>query len=327
MFAYSLSSEDIAIPPSAEWRWDQQLQEYGVRKAKESLSVRHVQEIRRVLAGVERELSAVGLACSAARFGDRQLEHLLNGPWRPATETQSGLASATRKYNVCLLNGFLKAHGNLIVEQRKLVFPRRPVRQLIALSEDQARRLLSVSEERGIVTHSLVALEMLMGLRRSEVLRTVLAYLGESKLEVHGKARAGYKIRWLPWHDEVRRILPELLEYRRQAVEGATRDAGYLFGRRVGSEVRVWSKAHVDRRIIGPAFEAAGIRAPGNLNHALRRTFGKTLWNNGVPLPKVAALMGHEDVRTTQRYLALDDEDMAGAMQVLNRVLPARRNA
>jgi site-specific recombinase XerD len=76
---------------------------------------------------------------------------------------------------------------------------------------------------------------------------------------------------------------------------------------------------------MAPVFRDAGVSAPGNLNHALRSTFGKTLWRNGVPIEKVSELMGHEDTRTTPRYLALSQDDMADAMRVLNRVLPARQ--
>lgn len=259
------------------------------------------------------------------RFGDAELTYLLEGPWRPASETASGLSSTTRKYNVCLLNGFLKHHGNLTVERRALVFPRRPVVRLVALTEDEARRLLDVAETRGIVAHSFIAFELLMGLRRSEVLRLRLADLGATVLEVRGKGRQEFKRRWIPWHDEVRRLLPELLAHRAQSLAGYRGpDAGHLFCRWDGGGLRVWSKAWVDRALVRPIFESAGIRAPGNLNHALRRTFGKTLWRNGVPIEKIAELLGHEDTRTTRRYLALDQQDMADAMDVLNRVLPAK---
>jgi integrase len=73
---------------------------------------------------------------------------------------------------------------------------------------------------------------MLEGPRRSEVLRTRLPFLGETQLEVHGKGGAGPKIRWIPWHDEVRRILPELLAYRADVIAGHVgADPGFLFAR------------------------------------------------------------------------------------------------
>jgi integrase len=323
----SLPSIQEVVTPNPTWRWKNQGREYVAKRERESLARRTLLEIRRVIDEAGDELERGGLACSVSRFGDAQLDYLLEVAWRPTTETQTGLASATRKYYINFLNGFLKANGNLTIERRRLSFPRHPVRRLVALSENEARRLLDAAETRGILAHSIVALELLMGLRRSEVLRLRLPWLGESSLEVHGKGRGGSKQRWIPWHDEVRRILPELLVYRQQAITGHVGpDPGFLFAHKAGDDtLRVWSKAWVDLRIMAPVFEAAGIVAPGNLNHALRRTFGKTLWRNGVPIEKVAELMGHEDTKTTRRYLVLDQDDMRDAMAVLNRVLPARR--
>ncbi|MGH9918102.1 MAG: tyrosine-type recombinase/integrase [Nitrososphaerales archaeon] len=329
MFEPAATLEASAIP-RAEWRWQQEQREYVEKRARESLSKRHVQEIDRVLSQVIDRLSDAGFACQPSRFGERELDHLLNGPWRPATESEPGLSSQSRKYNVCLLNGFLKSIGNLTVENRRLRFPHAPVRPIQALTEDEARRLLVVAAPRGIVCHSIVALELLMGLRRSEVLRVRLVDIGDGVLTVHGKGREGGKKRWLPFHDEVRRILPELVAHRQQIVSGFRGpDPGYLFVHRVGDgqskpySIRVWSKAYVDRQFVIPAFEQARVRKAANLNHALRRTCGRTAWVHGVPIEKISYMLGHEDTRTTRRYLALNLEDVRSVIAVLNEVFPS----
>jgi len=333
MLSSPAPTEALAIP-RPEWRWQLEQREYVEKRARESLSRRHVQEIDRVLTQVIDRLAEVGLECQPSRFGERELEHLLNGPWRPATESEPGLSSQSRKYNVCLLNGFLKSLGNLTVENRRLRFPHAPVRPIEALTEDEARRLLIVAASRGIVCHAIVALELLMGLRRSEVLRLRLIDIGEGTLAVHGKGREGGKKRWLPFHYEVRRILPELVAHRHQVVSGFRGpDPGYLFvhrcvdGRWKPHGIRVWSKAYVDRRIVIPAFEEAGVRKASNLNHALRRTCGRTAWAHGVPIEKISYMLGHEDTRTTRRYLALNLEDMRSVISVLNEVFPAAKEA
>ena len=174
----------------------------------------------RVLRKTGRELDQAGLACLPAKFGDAQLDFLLNGPWRPATEYQTGLAPVTRRYLVCIVNGFLKESGNLTVERRRLRFPRSGVRPLLALTPEEAARLLDVAATFGIVTHAVVAFELLMGLRRSEVRRLTVGDFGEQFLRVRGKGRAGGKIRIVPYHPEILRILPSLLEHRRQKVQG-----------------------------------------------------------------------------------------------------------
>ena len=325
MFEPAAPSEVVPLPSLARG-WGEQAERYVEKRSQESLSAHHVQELRRVLRKTGRELDQAGLACLPAKFGDAQLDFLLNGPWRPATECQTGLAPVTRRYLVCIVNGFLKESGNLIVERRRLRFGRSGVRPLLALTPEEAARLLDVAATFGIVTHAVVAFELLMGLRRSEVRRLTVGDLGEQFLRVRGKGRAGGKVRIVPYHPEILRILPSLLEHRRQEVQGYRGpDAGYLFARRCGNELKVWSRSWLDERIMGPAFEAASVRRAWNLHHALRRTCGRTLWKNGVPIETVSKILGHADVRVTTRYLAIDQDDMAQAMEVLGRVLPGAR--
>jgi integrase len=288
-------------------------------------------EIRRVLAEAADLLEAQGHTCDPARFEDTQLDCLLTGGWRPATAEETGLAPRMRAYNVCLLNGFLKAHGNLAVENRHLHFPSGGVRRRDYLKPEQGARLLSVAETHGIQAHAVVAFEMLMGLRRCEVLRIRVGDIDferhPEELRVHGslKGQAGEKLRLVPWHDEVRRIAPEFLAHRALEAKGYRGpDSGFAFVHRTSKSLRVWSKSYVDRSWMGPAFEAAGIKRPDGLNHVLRRTFGRTLWDYDVPIEKIAYLMGHEDVRETRKYLGINEEDARESMRVLNRVFPAR---
>ena len=323
MFEPAAPSEVVPLPDAARV-WKEQVERYVEKRKREGLSARHIREIRRVLAQVGSELEANGIACHPSRFGDEQLDCLLNGRWRSASQSTPGLSPRTRSYNVCLLNGFVKEHGNLAIEKRRLRFHESPVRPRRALEPDQARRLLEAASRRGIVTHAFVAFEMLMGLRRCEVLRITLQDLETDALRVHGKGRGGGKTRWVPYHSEVQRILPDLLAHRAQLVEGHDgEDPGWVFvhtGR--SGELRSWGPTYVDDRIMSPVFEEAGVRAAWYLNHALRRTFGRTLWSKGVPLEVVSDLLGHRDTKTTIRYLALRRDDMVSAMRVLDRALP-----
>ena len=327
MFEPAALSEVVPLPEAARG-WKEQVERYVEKRSRESLSSRHLRETRRVLTRTGELLEGEGLLCHPSRFGDQHLDFLLNGPWHPPSETAGGLSPRTRLYNVCVLNGFLKEHGNLLVERRRLRFPESPVRPRKALDPDQAQRLLEAASRRGIVPHAFVAFEMLMGLRRSEVLRISLADLGDEALKVHGKGRAGGKTRWVPYHSEVRRILPDLLAHRAEVMEGFRGgDPGRLFVHRTKSgTVRTWGLWYVDERLMRPVFEDAGIRMPWNLNHALRRTFGRTLWTKGVPLEVISDLLGHQDTKTTIRYLALRNDDMVSAMRVLDQALPPLRS-
>lgn len=45
-------------------------------------------------------------------------------------------------------------------------------------------------------------------------------------------------------------------------------------------------------------------------SHTLRHTFGKNLVDAGVPLDRVAQLLGHESVDTTRIYIAPSEQDL-----------------
>jgi len=54
--------------------------------------------------------------------------------------------------------------------------------------------------------------------------------------------------------------------------------------------------------------------------HDLRRTFATRLHNRGIPLYHIMLLLGHSDLKTTQRYIGLEnEEDLTYAVKVLER--------
>jgi len=56
--------------------------------------------------------------------------------------------------------------------------------------------------------------------------------------------------------------------------------------------------------------------------HDLRATFITQMLNNGVPLAKVMAIVGHSSLKTTQGYLRLCGKDVEGATEGLGVVVP-----
>lgn len=56
--------------------------------------------------------------------------------------------------------------------------------------------------------------------------------------------------------------------------------------------------------------------------HDLRATFITQMLNNGVPLSKVMAIVGHSSLKTTQGYLRLSGKDIEGATEDLNIQVP-----
>jgi len=56
--------------------------------------------------------------------------------------------------------------------------------------------------------------------------------------------------------------------------------------------------------------------------HDLRATFITQMLNNGVPLSKVMAIVGHSSLKTTQGYLRLSGKDIEGATESLGVEVP-----
>ncbi len=63
--------------------------------------------------------------------------------------------------------------------------------------------------------------------------------------------------------------------------------------------------------LLGRLGRAAGVKPMGA--HRFRRTFAIESLRAGMPLPQLAALMGHEGLAVLQRYLRLVDEDLRAA--------------
>jgi integrase len=143
------------------------------------------------------------------------------------------------------------------------------------------------------------------GLRISEAcglrVEDVSTRKGRTVLTVYGK---GAKERLVPLPPEAGAML--------RAYMGSNDLDEWLFPGRGGplgpAAVRV-----VTRRI------AEDIGVPGLCPHRLRHTFGTDHLRAGADLVKVARLMGHESIKTTERYLHPTTEDLAGAQDRLER--------
>src|SRR5262249_29275262 len=54
--------------------------------------------------------------------------------------------------------------------------------------------------------------------------------------------------------------------------------------------------------------------------HDLRHTFGTRAADAGVPLTAIASVMGHSDIRTTDRYAHATDDGRRGAVEAVEKV-------
>ena len=70
-------------------------------------------------------------------------------------------------------------------------------------------------------------------------------------------------------------------------------------------------------KVLRAAVERAGLAAKGISWHSFRRTFITRLHKNGVGIYTISKIVGHLDVRTTQKYIELDEDQIEGAIEAL----------
>ena len=71
--------------------------------------------------------------------------------------------------------------------------------------------------------------------------------------------------------------------------------------RRAPKPIWPWSRATGHRRIVA-VMQSAGISGPQACPKGLRHAFGIAAVSAGVPLPTIAAILGHADITTTAIY-------------------------
>ena len=176
------------------------------------------------------------------------------------------------------------------------------------LTHEECDLLLSGAENEGVYK-SMLLLALRTGLRFGELIAldwrdvdwnkgqlTIRRSIVDGKLQNSTK---GNKIRYIPLTKEV----SEMLTMRKKM-------DGYVFNRD-GEPIIYSSSCNVLVRVC----KRAGMRNIGW--HVCRHTFASHLAQNGIPLQSIQKLMGHSDIRTTQRYSHLSSSNLKDAVATL----------
>jgi len=187
-------------------------------------------------------------------------------------------------------------------ERVKMRLPAASVEGLL----DALNRLFSVIPRkgvRGLRDRAIIALMALHGLRRVEIVRLSLSDLSESdgviSLRVWGK---GDKFRVIPLRKDTSELLKRYLSaLKRSGIEPVPDAFGIpLFvslRKRKGQRLN-WRQVN---NIVDNALQRAGLKRYDISCHALRHIFA-TLAAREVPLPDLAAYLGHSSLATTSVY-------------------------
>lgn len=224
---------------------------------------------------------------------------------------------STQKDYLIALKRMCENEHNYVFSEYRVMFPTDTRPNVDWLSHEQAQELLDVWKMP--LDDMIVTLELLHGLRRIEVIRirTTDIHLDEGYIEVRGKGRAGGKLRSIPMHPDFRRAYERWMEERNQMRSEADDDSAanllvYLRNGKLHQYEEIKGRAIDDH--IKQLSERTGIEFS---NHTLRRTFGRELYRSGVDITVIATIFGHSSTTQTLKYLGLELDDMAKAMEIM----------
>lgn len=230
---------------------------------------------------------------------------------------QSQYAVSTQKDYLCALRRMCEFSGNYVFQNVKLLYQNDARPTVDWLQTEQATELLAMWKTP--LQDIIVTLELLQGLRRVEVLRLRVqdVHIDGAYLTVHGKGRAGGKLRAVPFHPSFLAVYRRWMDERNHLVRSAVKgDSDRLLIYVKGGEIREYEiiKGKAIDKQIDELNRRLGVDFS---NHTLRRTFGRELHRSGISLPVIARILGHESTTTTMKYLGLDLDDMTDAMNKL----------
>ena len=200
-------------------------------------------------------------------------------------------------YRFLLLDGYIDADPSELLESPKLPFH---IPEYLTLEEvDQLEASFDMSKPESQRNRAIIEVLFSCGLRVSELVNLKLSdlYLEEKFVRVIGK---GNKERLVPISDKAIHEL-ELWFSDRCHLDIKKGEEDYVFLNRRGSHLtRVMILIMIKRQA-----EEAGIKKVIS-PHTLRHSFATALLKGGADFRVIQALLGHEDIGTTEIYTHID---------------------
>lgn len=157
----------------------------------------------------------------------------------------------------------------------------------VVLSKREIERLLEITKN--IKHRLLLAITYGAGLRVSEVINLKVKDIDIPELTIHIKQAKGKKDRIT--------ILPERIKIELQNMLNGKVKNSYVFESQQGGKLTT----RTAQKVFENSLNKAGIKKDATF-HSLRHSFATHLLENGVDVRYVQELLGHQNIRTTQRY-------------------------
>lgn len=176
--------------------------------------------------------------------------------------------------------------------------PEKPMQLPKVLSEQELERLFRAVSN---LKHKAILLTAFScGLRVSEVCRLKVKHIDKDRMQVFIERSKGKKDRYVMLSP----VLRDVLERYKELFH--VNPAGYLFeGQKAGSPYSTRSAQIIFKR----AVKDAGIQKDVTF-HVLRSSFATHLLEKGVDIKYIKELLGHFDIKTTERYLHVAREKL-----------------
>ncbi|HET9204680.1 MAG TPA: tyrosine-type recombinase/integrase [Burkholderiaceae bacterium] len=172
-----------------------------------------------------------------------------------------------------------------------------PEKVPLVMSQDETKRLLAVAAN--LKVRLLLSLAYGAGLRVGEVVRLKVKHIDKAQMIIRVEQSKGRKDRLVMLSPETLALLHEWWKVRTtRNDQGVSVQERWLFpGRRPGLHL---TERQVDR-LFHQTVDAAGIKKAVHL-HTLRHSFATHLFDRGVDIRTIQALLGHSKLETTARY-------------------------
>ncbi|WP_400147749.1 tyrosine-type recombinase/integrase [Candidatus Methanarcanum hacksteinii] len=231
------------------------------------------------------------------------------------------LSERTKLYYFTAFSTYLEFYSNNVIRNMHIHWGADERTHVDWLEPQDAKKLLDAPLN--LAQQLVIQLELCMGLRRVEVIRLTTDKIFSDRADIRGKGRGGGKWRSVPMSPQTKEVLNQYLVYRDNMIaEAKKRNPGTVVPKEVllhlnGSYLGAYSEhgTGFDKAFVEPVRKITGVHFG---NHTLRRTFGRQLWKNGIPIETIAKILGHESVSMTLRYIGVNIGDMSSAINGLS---------
>lgn len=199
---------------------------------------------------------------------------------------KKGSSAQTRNLGLSALKFFYR---NVVRDKSpiKIQTAKRPLSLPVVLSRGEIGRMLEATKN---TKHRLMlALAYGAGLRVSEVVNLKIQDLDLAEKTIHIKQAKGQK-------DRISVLAESIIDDLRNFISGKAKH-DIVFHSEQGGKLTT----RTAQKVFEQALDRAGINKEATF-HSLRHSFATHLLENGVDIRYVQVLLGHNNIRTTQRY-------------------------